>query len=345
VKVSIIVPIYNSEDTLERCISSILKQSFKDFELLLIDDGSTDDSLSICNNFKNIDQRVKVFSIQNSGAAVARNVGLANAAGDYIGFVDSDDWIDHMMYKRLYDLAISKEAEVVSVNFVQDFLNKSIFNKVEYEDGCYAEEELLNLIYPNLICSDKLENNVPYTMVTKIFKRTLLLENDIKFHEPLLGGQDMAFSIKCFLHCNKFCLSKKDYFYHYVYNKNSRTNTYLKNAWVIYKEANKYFEKITKNFPRFDFSKQVHLDLLRGAMSAINYELKPGNKKTTLQKIKKVREIYSDNSLDTAYGIINLKRLTFSRKVLLTLMKKDMAHTIYILSIIRNLITRLKVGR
>ena len=103
-KISIIVPVYNVEEYLERCVDSLITQTYHNIEILLIDDGSTDNSFSICNRYAKTDKRVKTISQANNGVAAARNAGLAIATGDYIGFVDPDDYVDKDMYETLYNL-------------------------------------------------------------------------------------------------------------------------------------------------------------------------------------------------------------------------------------------------
>ncbi len=112
-KLSIIVPVFNIKEYLTRCVSSILGQSFTDFELLLVDDGSTDGSAEMCDDFAKKDNRVKVIHQPNSGVSTARNNGISAASGEYIGFVDSDDWIDREMFSSLLSCAETSDADVV----------------------------------------------------------------------------------------------------------------------------------------------------------------------------------------------------------------------------------------
>ena len=111
-KISIIVPVYNVEKYLEKCIDSILNQSFRDFELILVDDGSTDNSGYVCDRYKDQDNRIIVIHKENGGVSSARNRGLDIARGDFIGFMDSDDFIHKDMYKILYDNLIKNEADL-----------------------------------------------------------------------------------------------------------------------------------------------------------------------------------------------------------------------------------------
>ena len=117
--ISIIVPVYNAEKTLNRCFDSILSQTFQDWELLLIDDGSTDQSRELCDEYANKDSRVRVFHKINEGVSSARNVGLDNAKGQWITFVDADDWIDKNMYQELYNTAVSTQADIVLCSFYE----------------------------------------------------------------------------------------------------------------------------------------------------------------------------------------------------------------------------------
>lgn len=116
-EISIIVPVYNAEKYLKECVDSILKQTFNNFELILIDDGSNDKSMEICENYRKMDSRVKVISKKNGGAASARNLGLDIARGRYIGFVDSDDIIHNRMYEVLYITAIENSSDIVICDF------------------------------------------------------------------------------------------------------------------------------------------------------------------------------------------------------------------------------------
>ncbi len=148
-KISIIVPVYNVEKYLDECIQSIRNQTFLNLEILLIDDGSTDNSRKICDDYAVKDNRIKVIHKENGGLSDARNVGLENASGDYIGFVDSDDYIDEDMYELLYDNIIDSKADVsmckarlVTDNRVVDDSfcekNKEVYN---------TKEEMLKALY------------------------------------------------------------------------------------------------------------------------------------------------------------------------------------------------------
>lgn len=116
-QISIIVPVYNAEKTIEKCLSSICNQTFKDLEIIVINDGSTDNSYSLCEDMASADKRIRLVTQTNSGRSYTRNRGLELATGEWIGFVDSDDWIEANMYERLHTVCTSQHAEIAQCSY------------------------------------------------------------------------------------------------------------------------------------------------------------------------------------------------------------------------------------
>lgn len=227
-KISIIVPVYNTEKYIERCISSILDQEFNNFQLIIINDGSIDDSEKIiCKLIKNKDN-VIYKKIKNSGVAHARNVGLSYATGEYIGFVDSDDYIEKDMYTKMYNIAINKKSEIVccAYNKIMKDYNKEIHPK---NVQCFGKSLLKS--------KNMLFNSNPY-ITQKIFKRELLLKNNISFDEDLRIFEDLLFSYKLFLLSNKIC-----YIDECLYNYNCENESSL---------TRKFTEKMFDAFPALE---------------------------------------------------------------------------------------------
>ncbi len=152
--ISVIIPVYNAECYLAECVDSILHQTFTDFELLLIDDGSTDNSLEICKHYAAEDSRVKMFSQTNAGQSCARNRGLDNAKGDYIAFIDADDVVSKDYLRVLYDMAVKSNARISSVNYSK---NKAriISTVSDYQAVNYTADEAIDdtLYQKKLNCS------------------------------------------------------------------------------------------------------------------------------------------------------------------------------------------------
>lgn len=160
--ISIIVPVFKVEKYLPKCIDSILKQSYQDIEILLIDDGSPDLSGKICDEYGAKDKRIKVFHIDNIGLSGARNYGLKHAEGEYIGFVDSDDWIDPDMYENLIAVAAISNADIVECGFYDEYPSKSIKKKWHPEIKSYTRVEAVKA---------HLYGEINSLFMTKLWKR------------------------------------------------------------------------------------------------------------------------------------------------------------------------------
>ncbi|EME3187758.1 glycosyltransferase, partial [Enterococcus faecalis] len=163
-KISIIVPVYNVEKYLEKCVRSILAQTFTDFELILVDDGSPDSSGAMCDQFAEQDQRVKVIHKENGGLSDARNAGIEIATGEYLGFVDSDDYIADDMYELLYTNIVKEDADLSICGIYDVYEGKEPIVKSLIQ-GTFSREEALLLILQG--------NIISVHAVNKLYKRKL----------------------------------------------------------------------------------------------------------------------------------------------------------------------------
>jgi glycosyltransferase involved in cell wall biosynthesis len=207
--VSIIVPIYNAEKSLIRCVESILAQKFIDFELILVDDGSVDSSKSICNAFAQKDNRINVIHKKNGGASSARNVGLALAKGEYIAFADADDWMDDdwlsCMVENIYDTDL-----VVTGHIMHDCekdiaidLTNTFYSKNDIGDGCY---KLLN------------SNQMGY-LWSMLFRSTIIKTNHILMDEKMSLQEDLDFILRFLHHTTSFKTVNSCHYHYYFVNK------------------------------------------------------------------------------------------------------------------------------
>ena len=191
VKVSIIIPVYNASAFLEKTIESVSKQTLKDMEVLCVDDGSTDNSLDILNELKDSYSFLKVIHQENQGPSVARNNGLKNASGEFVGFLDADDiFLDEKALEEMYNLAIDKNLNVVSANLTFIAPDFSIENNPHYKTGDYAYFDDYNIIHPE-------DYGIPYCFYKIIYNREFLSSNSIDFPD-LLRGQDPVFLANVF---------------------------------------------------------------------------------------------------------------------------------------------------
>ena len=205
-KVSIIVPVYRVEKYLRRCLYNLVFQTLQEIEIICINDASPDNSLHILQEFTKYDKRIKIINFkENKGVAIARNEGMKVAKGEYIGFIDSDDYVDLDFYEKLYNAAIKNNADVVKSNIYTHQLN-GLINK---------HYELFNKIKKN-----KFYFNM--TFFSAIYKRQLLSENNIKFIEYCIWGEERLFPILACYYCKKFYVEESAV-YHYINREDSAT--------------------------------------------------------------------------------------------------------------------------
>ncbi|TLP70588.1 glycosyltransferase family 2 protein [Maribacter sp. ACAM166] len=192
VKISVIVPIFRIEKYLPKCIDSLLNQSFSNFELVLIDDGSPDNCGKICDDYAKIDTRIKVIHKKNGGLVSARKEGLKNAEGNYICFVDGDDWVDKFYLDILFKLAEANDADLVVTGHFREFDGKIETIKPKMV-GIYDEKELKSTILPTIIYNGEFcEHGISTYVWNKLFKRELLCSILFDVPNEIVMGEDAA---------------------------------------------------------------------------------------------------------------------------------------------------------
>ena len=211
-KISVIVPVYNTEKYLRRCVDSILAQTFKDFELLLINDGSTDGSGAICDEYAQKDSRVRVFHKENGGVSSARNLGLENAQGKWITYVDGDDWIEPTMYEELYKKAIEDNADVVYSDLKMVFKDKEEYYSIA-KHSWDKKEMMKNYIASVWTC-----------LVYAIVRRDVYEANNLKSPTHLCYCEDFWLSVRLFHFAKKISYINKAFYSYYRVNETSRMN-------------------------------------------------------------------------------------------------------------------------
>jgi len=244
VLISIIIPIYNSEKNLYRCIDSLIKQSVKEIEIILIDDGSIDKSLSICNEIANQDSRVKVFSQRNSGVSVARNRGINMAKGKYIMFCDSDDFVEENWCKELLNIIYENEKifavcgrAIINNRAGQKIINKQLFDK-EFSISKLNKEDFFKLYKKYLI-------NSP---CNKIYVTKIINDNNIRFNEELSLGEDLLFNLEYMRYINEIKIVNKALYNYIRTDEESLDNKYYENLFEIYKYLNSELYRYMKEF-------------------------------------------------------------------------------------------------
>lgn len=303
IQISIIIPIYNTGKYLHKCIKSILSQTLTNFELILVDDGSSDDSGVICDEYAKLDNRVKVIHKENEGVSIARNTGINIAQGEYIGFIDSDDWIEYDMYEKLYKLAIENECDIVMCDTV-----------TKYDDKPDEEDTIIRLpndillakkdIYPELLCE------FAGSACRCIYKSEIIKGNNVIFPPNIPLSEDRIFNILSMGYAKKIYYTKTPFYNRYI-RKGSAVNKYYNNmielilttriaimnavdvAWNGDKEYRKAYENQT-------------LGVIFGA---INNEFFKDAKGTLIQKYSNVKKICDNNDVRNIISVLDRKDL------------------------------------
>ena len=221
-KISIDVPVYNVEKYLKKCIESIINQSLQDIEIICVNDGSTDSSLEILNDFASKDKRVVVINKTNSGYGHTMNMGLNTATGEYIGIIESDDFADLSMFEELYKLAKENDADIVKGDWY-NYWSKNDFARKNNRISSAKAFKLTNSQ------KDKSLLRINPSVWSAIYKREFLNKNNIRFLEtPGASYQDLAFSFKVFALAQRVILTDKAYLYYRQDNINSSVKSKTK---------------------------------------------------------------------------------------------------------------------
>ena len=221
-KYSVIIPVYNVEKYIDRCLKSIISQNYDDLEIIVIDNGSTDSSGIICDTYASEYSNISVYHIENHGVGSARNFGLSKARGGFIYFVDSDDYLVGNLFADFADKLVSDLDLVVFSyynSFEEDLIEKSRTEKSLPFKGNYDKDGFIK-IFKELFLSDML-----YTVWNKIYRREFLLENNLSFEQYELG-EDVRFNLNVYRNVNRTFLSQDSYYVYVIGRKGSAMSSY-----------------------------------------------------------------------------------------------------------------------
>lgn len=219
--ISVIVPIYNVAPYLERCVDSIIKQTYKNLEIILVDDGSTDGASEMCDQFQQQDNRIKVIHKVNGGLVSARKAGIIEASGKYAAYVDSDDWIEHDMYQILVKQMEENDADIVTSGVYRDYPNDIVEEFDHMQEGVYESERIKDEILPTFMYTGNFyEAGINIHIYNKLFKRELLLKHQLKVKDFIRVGEDAALVYPYILDAEKIVILHKC-FYHYCIRNDS----------------------------------------------------------------------------------------------------------------------------
>lgn len=201
--ISVVVSIYNMEEYLYKCVESLLNQTYQNYEILLIDDGSTDNCGKICDEFEAKEEKIKTVHKQNGGVSSARNCGIKQAKGEWIVFPDPDDWVEPNYLQKLIDIQIKNDADL---SICGHYYSDKVWNKTAKPEVMNNEKAMEYLMYPNYFSG--------YSW-NKLYSLNLIIKNNLFFDEELGMIQDLHFNVRYFQFCNKIAYDPEPV-YHYV---------------------------------------------------------------------------------------------------------------------------------
>lgn len=334
-KVSVIVPVYNTEQYLKECVDSLLKQTLTDLEIILIDDGSPDNSACICDEYAKLDSRVKVIHKENGGLSSARNAALDICKGEYIGFVDSDDFVEPTMFEELYNSAINYNSDI-SICALSTFSEKSIIPKMlPFEKEVYKDSDIMKCFLVPLLGENPNEK-IKYLegfVCRQLFKREII--GNIRFKsEREYFAEDVMFDFDIYPLCRTISVVNKP-LYFYRYNGDSLSNKYRENVWTMFSNyLNAEYELL--NELDIEISDSIKLRLNNLALkfvviSVINLG-KAGCNLSNNEKSNVLNEIRLNKYVKEVLKFTSIIKQPLKVCVLLVLLKLKMYRTILLLN-------------
>lgn len=321
--VAVIVPVYNVEKYLENCIRSIITQTYKEIEIVLIDDGSTDNSGKICDEWKEKDSRIKVIHKKNEGLVSAWKEGLLRAESEWVTFVDSDDWIEKNYVYSMKNEQTKNNADIVVTQMKQVEENKEKTIEFAACSMCYKNEELINQLYPIMLNAGGFEKRgISTSRCAKLIRKQLILQNLIYVDENVTFEEDLNITFPTLLDANVISIiNDKDSNYCYRYVRNSMLHSYDSNMNNSIKIVYKALFEAIKDKNKEQFNLQLYMEYITASIRNYTNELQ--NPKGIKESRQKITEISRDDILKEAIQKTDTSKFPLRFKVILHSLKKN----------------------
>lgn len=335
IDVSVIIPVYKVEEFLDRCVQSVINQTHKNIEIILVNDGSPDRCPEMCDEYAKQDSRIKVVHKQNGGLSSARNAGLSEANGNFIFFLDSDDWLDLHSIQALYDLIIEHNCDFV--RYCPMYAGrKDIPDGTAYNDGkarkvapgYYDRARIEKEIFPRLIATDKITQGAIVSACRSFYNHDFLKRNNLWFYDNVRYGEDMIFSANVVYRANSFYYLDGPNFYHYFFNSASIAKSFKPDRFDVSKKIIEYFERDFSDCTDIDYEKQLALLKMFLVLSALADRHHIENVK---ERESFIRKICTDPVTVDAMKHIDKADVSLKLKAMLYLIKFKMSKLLAII--------------
>lgn len=324
--VTIVVPVYKVEKYLERCVASLCRQTLRDIEIILVDDGSPDACPRMCDALAAQDSRIRVVHKENGGLSSARNAGLKIASGEYVGFVDSDDDVEPDMYEKMLAAMEAEQVDFVMSDYLRIPADGARYLKtLDIRPGRYDKAALRSEIFPSLIMGENLDYGPLLSVWHCLYRTDFLRSNGFWFDEQVRWSEDNIFSAIVGFHADSFYYMKGQGLYHYYQNPGTITTGYRPGAWDVYRTMNRHLHDAFDGIRDYDFSRQLRLHMVYYACSSIGQACTQPREKA----LAEIREILHSPELTAAFRNFPMPAVGWKLKLQLLLMKAKAGKLLY----------------
>lgn len=332
--ISIIVPVFNTEKYLVRCVESLISQSMNDIDIVLVDDGSTDSSPDICDKYASNDTRIQVIHKENAGQGLARNDGLEIAKGKYICFLDSDDYYEHDTCEELVRIMDETEADICSFGYQIDDKNGHIVTSFKVKEREYSGKDVKDKFilhyFGDTPCEDDLRG---VFSCMSVFKKEIIMGHDIRFpSERVVSSEDAAFCLEYGKHIKKAVTVGRT-FYHYCQNENSFSKSYRADRFRLMKAHINMLMEYAKQYDNYELvADRIGMSAWINLMACFKQEYRYLSRK---EAINNYRMIAKDNIIKKAIQRLPWKQLPMKQRILYLAIEKECYELVYVIVGIR----------
>lgn len=321
--VSIIIPVYQKRDYIEKCIQSLLKQTYKNIEIILVDDGSNDGSEKICNKLSQKYSFIKTLHQANKGVSAARNTGIKNSKGKYILFLDSDDYIAENTIEKSVRAMEENNSDMIIFDFVYFNENKYEEISTDLKEGIYYENDLIKLFWKMY------ETCIAHNVGTKLYKSDIIKNHNILFTERYSILEDISFYIDYMTYCKRVYYINQPMYFYYIHENGSLRSSYKKEFFNAHKSLyGKLYQLLLKKSMIDEYSYKFYQLYIGGLFEIICNEYKYKKKCDLL-----IEEIINDRNVSEANKYI--KDLSIKKKILYYLLWYKQKTIIKLLAIMK----------
>ena len=338
VLISVIVPVYNAEKYVEECIKSVIGQTYQKWELLLIDDGSSDASGEIIDEFAGKDERIKVFHKENGGTHTARNKGLELACGDYVMFMDPDDWLDTDILECLAEKIEEYDLDVIRFTFIKEFADTHVKKQNTFlKDTLYKGEECRELLRQTVgLTGDELKHpenlNFLASVCFNAYRKKIIVDNKIEFFNIRAIGtfSDGLFNIELFKHVKSFLFVDRGFYHYRKTNTHSATSNYREGFPDKQGLLFEKIESVLKDCFTGDIEMAYYNRIAIGTMELCLNALK--SKKDFKEKYREIKAVLNDELHKKAISRLDIKLLPVKWKIYFVFIKLRITILVYLMT-------------